>query len=196
MKFEMIEKVMQERGEVQAQQQSFRDEHEEAQAALAEAKSTYERTLTEAVTAGKRPDNRALDSLSDKISELSRKVERTGRAYEVTVHSLRPKTTNDEVISAWNGEYAPKYEAEIITPKVEAAMAARDAYIAAVIALKSAEQAYEDERVDVIYTLDPRRDLHNTVMYKLRSLAYIADLYFDKAEMHELSVGRNPKGAK
>ncbi|WP_342438147.1 hypothetical protein NSS79_02470 [Paenibacillus sp. FSL L8-0436] len=192
MKFKLIEKVMQERGEVQAQQKAFQDEYLTARDELTETKALYERTLTESVSAGQRPDDKALDALSDKISELTRKAERTGRAYEVTTHSLRPKTANDEVISAWNGEYLHQYTTQVIAPKIDAANAARDAYIDAVLAVREAEQAYETERMSVVFTLDPRNDLHNTVIYKLHKINPASAILLNSDDLHSINGGHRP----
>jgi hypothetical protein len=128
---------------------------EEVQALKAE----YSKKVEESVAAG-------IDATAE-LDDLDDRIEKAERAHARRKHECQLKraagpsvtVTREDVVTSWNDEFVPQFIAEILEPLSKALKEAKDAYVAAFVALRKAQKHFENEKKTTIETIDPANTL-------------------------------------
>ncbi|MCL6458831.1 MAG: hypothetical protein K6T85_12560 [Gorillibacterium sp.] len=196
MKFTKIEEYRKAHEGVSRQQEVIQRERNSALETLQALKADYSAVLTKSIQTGEDATT-ALDKLSDSIAAAERNFQRKELAVTVSA-GTRPNILSDEVMQEWNSSYIPQYHNEVLNPLLGTLEKARDDYYKAHIAYQSAVQALENERMSVVYTLDPNGGLINRYVYKLRGadrLSMESSYVIKTDDIKKLSTGVLPLNA-
>lgn len=152
-KFEKLEQFEQQREETVARQGEWRAKQEEAAKAVEDSKRKYTELVARSVSEGVNLDAQ-IDEADAKVSEAERAVRRIEAQAKAATSANNNNITPEDVAGAWNADYASTYFEEVLNPAIDELGRAAAAYKQAYEKVTTAAKEIEDERRDMISTID------------------------------------------
>ncbi|AKG35645.1 hypothetical protein [Paenibacillus durus] len=156
MRFEMIDNYVRDRQEICDKQAAAQLERDSALETTQALKAEYEAIIRESLYSGEDVSSK-LDAVSDKIVEAERVFLRKDTESRIAQTAFSAKTTPEDVVTAWNADFQPRYFAELIQPARDELLSAKLAYIDAYTAYRKAVREFDDEKDAVLNTMYPGR---------------------------------------
>ncbi|WP_427052372.1 hypothetical protein [Paenibacillus sp. TC-CSREp1] len=153
--FEKLEQFKKQREETFARQGEWRAKQDEAARAVEESKREYAELVARSVREGINLDKQ-IDEADTKVSDAERAVRRiAAQAQALASTSLNTNNiTPEDVVDAWNTDYAATYFEEVLNPAIDELGRAAAAYKQAYEKATEVAKEIENERLDMINTID------------------------------------------
>ncbi|WP_248928980.1 hypothetical protein [Paenibacillus hamazuiensis] len=132
MRFEFLDKFTEQKAQRDAEHAELLRREASALEEVHALKAEYERTIRDSLRERKDATG-ALDKLSDRIEAAQKTYQRRRQEREMYSSVAQPEITAQDVINKFNGEFIPAYRKERLNPALDRLLAAKQAYIEAVM---------------------------------------------------------------
>ncbi len=165
MKFEMIERLREQKERKSREAQEFETRIRKASEEVARLKHEYEQTVLKSVREG-RDLTKEIDRISEELEQAEKALKRRQeeRAAYYAVHSQGDIKTED-VIRAWNEDFLPMVKKERLNPTLKRMLQAKRDLIHATLEYLALTKEVDDIKNEVV------REAGEGVRYKLRSVS-------------------------
>jgi DNA repair exonuclease SbcCD ATPase subunit len=192
MRFELIDKVIEQRERGLKETQELHDRIEMAKEELENLKREYEQTVLMSVREQK-DLTKELDALAERIEQAEKAVKR--REEERAAYRLvagQGRITADDIVREWNESYLPKVKEQRLTPVLRRLLRAKREVAEATLSYRQLVKEIESEKNDV------RNIVGDSVYYKLKGVAFDfkteSDKYLIKdSDLYDLERGEMPR---
>ncbi|NSL51705.1 hypothetical protein [Calidifontibacillus erzurumensis] len=192
LKFDLLEKYLEQKQAIADAMQELIEREEKAKAEVELLKAKYEETLKESVTSGK--DKTAeLDKLAEQIEE-AKKIAQHRREERYMYSALRPleKIKGEDLVHAWNNEFIPLFKEKRFNAVLDRLLKAKREYAEAELDYYKAVDEFESILSDV------RSEVGNEYYYKFKNVKFSSTTQRDKylltsSDLYDLGKKEMPR---
>ncbi|GAS85654.1 hypothetical protein [Paenibacillus amylolyticus] len=153
-KFDKLDQFKKQREANSAKQDELYTKQAQATEAVVEAKRKYTELVERSIRDGVDLDAE-IDKADVNVSDAQRVARRIEAQIQATSVSKGLKVTPEDVAGAWNTDVAPVYFESVLNPAIDELAQAAEAYRQAYEKATAAAKKIEDERWEMIRTIDP-----------------------------------------
>ncbi|MCM3560903.1 hypothetical protein M4D57_20270 [Brevibacillus borstelensis] len=192
MRFELVDKLVEQREKMAEAAQAFRDREEQAKQELEALKRQYEQTILQSVREGK-DMTKELDALSEQIAAAEKAYKR--RQEERAAYSNIPNRisiTQEDIVREWNEVFRPHVVETRLNPTLKRLLRAKKELIDATMDYLALNKEVTDE---INRTVDVAGE---SVRYKLKGVAFdyrkdVEKYFVTEDDLYWLSRGEMPR---